>query len=541
MYLKLYQMGIVMKLLKLVIVDDEPILLQGLLHTYDWESMGFEVVGSASSGEQALEVIREVRPHVVLTDIRMKQITGLMIMEEIQKEDFDCLFVVLSAYRDFEYAKQACDLGAFAYLLKPIEDDKLQETMEGAYRKCLEQQKAEEKYESWEKLLVSDSTSFLQVVVQKYVQNRLEYDKVKEVFDAIGNVLLENDRFITVCVDIDIAYKITNSLDYEAARLKLVSLLEGPIRENYDYWKMENSEENYVFIVKTQDNAVVRELKHLLEETKRKGTGPVIAAISKPYKGIEGIKRSYEEAEKLFGIAASAGASALAVSDDVEEYTDKGSSGDADILIVNAVRKNNQKELKDAFIHMIYSLPKDEELQCKYLHKIMLKVELMIKDSYGMTDELKEKFQNYYSNMQNLNAARAVDVCYKIIGSVIEERQNSAEKDETKYFKEYIQAAVAYIDEHLDDEELSIVSVATHVYLNPVYFGRVFKNTFHMTFKKYILQQRMEKAKRLLEEGNVSIGTICEQVGISNPSYFSHLFKQYTGKLPSEYKKEYEV
>lgn len=286
---------------------------------------------------------------------------------------------------------------------------------------------------------------------------------------------------------------------------------------------------------------MVRELKHLLEETKRKGTGPVIAAISKPYKGIEGIKRSYEEAEKLFGIAASAGASALAVSDDVEEYTDKGSSGDADILIVNAVRKNNQKELKDAFIHMIYSLPKDEELQCKYLHKIMLKVELMIKDSYGMTDELKEKFQNYYSNMQNLNAARAVDVCYKIIGSVIEERQNSAGKDETKYFKEYIQAAVAYIDEHLDDEELSIVSVATHVYLNPVYFGRVFKNTFHMTFKKYILQQRMEKAKRLLEEGNVSIGTICEQVGISNPSYFSHLFKQYTGKLPSEYKKEYEV
>ena len=102
MYLRLYQMGIIMKLLKLVIVDDEPILLQGLLHTYDWESMGFEVVGSASSGEQALEVIREVKPDVVLTDIRMKQITGLMVIEEIQKEGLECLFVVLSAYRDFE-------------------------------------------------------------------------------------------------------------------------------------------------------------------------------------------------------------------------------------------------------------------------------------------------------------------------------------------------------------------------------------------------------------------------------------------------------
>ena len=75
-----------MELLKLVIVDDEPILLQGLLDTYDWESMGFEVVGSAKSGVQALEVIRREQPHVVLTDIRMKQMTGLMVMEEIQKE-----------------------------------------------------------------------------------------------------------------------------------------------------------------------------------------------------------------------------------------------------------------------------------------------------------------------------------------------------------------------------------------------------------------------------------------------------------------------
>ena len=64
-----------MELLKLVIVDDEPILLQGLLDTYDWESMGFEVVGSAKSGVQALDVIRREQPHVVLTDIRMKQMT----------------------------------------------------------------------------------------------------------------------------------------------------------------------------------------------------------------------------------------------------------------------------------------------------------------------------------------------------------------------------------------------------------------------------------------------------------------------------------
>ena len=88
-----------MRLLKLVIVDDEPILLEGLLKTYDWNAMGFEVVGSARTGEQAIHVIKEKQPHVVLTDIRMKQISGLMVMEEIEKEGIDCLFIVLSAYR----------------------------------------------------------------------------------------------------------------------------------------------------------------------------------------------------------------------------------------------------------------------------------------------------------------------------------------------------------------------------------------------------------------------------------------------------------
>ena len=160
-----------MELLKLVIVDDEPILLQGLLDTYDWESMGFEVVGSAKSGVQALEVIRREQPHVVLTDIRMKQMTGLMVMEEIQKEQISCLFVVLSAYRDFEYAKHACDLGAYAYLLKPIDDEQLRSTMTGAYNTCIKQLRSEEKYESWEQLLLKDGDSFLQVVIQKYVQN----------------------------------------------------------------------------------------------------------------------------------------------------------------------------------------------------------------------------------------------------------------------------------------------------------------------------------------------------------------------------------
>lgn len=529
-----------MELLRLVIVDDEPILLQGLYSTYDWNSMGFEVVGTAQSGEEAIKIIKKVRPHVVLTDIRMKQITGLMVMEEIQKEDFDCLFIVLSAYRDFEYAQTACDLGAFAYLLKPIEDEKLVETMRAAHKTCMEQIRNEERYESWEKLLSEEGAGFLEVVVQKYVHNRIPRENVEEVFAALDHPLEEGDRFIAVWVDIDLTYKITNSLEYEASRFSMLKSLREQLRALYFCWDFEDEEGRHVFLVKTRDNGAVRKLKHILECTKKEEACALVAAISKPYKGIAGIQRSYEEGKKLFGLASVAGASAFTIPDEVDEKAKRGYSDDVDALVIGTVRKNDAGELKEAFIHFVYQLPQEEEQQRQYLHRMMVKAELMIDDTYGMTEELREKFSQYYSNLQNLSPARAVDVCYKILGSAIEARLQDAGKDETKYFREYMTEAVAYIDSHLEDETLSIVSVAAHIYLNPVYFGRVFKNTFHMTFKKYLMQQRMEKARRLLEEGNESIGAICEQVGISNPSYFSHLFKQYTGKLPSEYKKEYE-
>lgn len=403
-----------MELLKLVIVDDEPILLQGLLDTYDWESMGFEVVGSAKSGVQALEVIRREQPHVVLTDIRMKQMTGLMVMEEIQKEQISCLFVVLSAYRDFEYAKHACDLGAYAYLLKPIDDEQLRSTMTGAYNTCIKQLRSEEKYESWEQLLLKDGDSFLQVVIQKYVQNLIPEEKITEVFSVLHDLPDNHDFFITVCADIDLIYKITNSLDYEASRYAVIQEIEAHVFEHFSYWKFEGEDGNYVFIIKTQQKNAVRQIKTLLEQAKNEEKCPVIASISKPYKGISGIRKSYEEAQKLFGIASASGASAFTIPEDLEEQEDdsKQFSEDREIRIMNSIRKNDFVELKETFIDFIYHLPKEEARQCQYLHKVMLRVQFMLLDTYGMNEDMKNQFANYYSNLNHLPAVKAVDVCY---------------------------------------------------------------------------------------------------------------------------------
>ncbi|MCD8045240.1 MAG: response regulator [Clostridiales bacterium] len=523
-----------MERLRLVIVDDEEILLQGLLDTYDWKDMGFEVVGSARSGEQAIEVIRATSPHVVLTDIRMKQITGLMVMEEIQREGRDCLFVVLSAYQDFAYARQACDLGAFAYLLKPIDSVQLRETMERAYRTYRKQMETAEKSENWERIFAEDAESFLRMSVYQYINGSIQRERLEEIFAVFADELGDGDLYITVCVDHNLTYKIMSASAQDSP--DFVRRLEEKIGERFFYWRFENGESRVLFLVQTKDTASVRELKQMADAVEKELQIPIIAAISRPYRGIPGIRRSYEEAENLFAVANLSDDGYLAFPAEAEEKREGRGLPESD-AILRAVRKNNLQQLKQAFVDFIYGLPNGEEEQCRQIHYMMVKAEVLLSDSYGMSGEVREKFQNYYTQLHQLTALQAVNICYKILIFVVENRKTEIMQN-AGGVKDYIHAALAYIDEHLQEEDLSIVSVATYVYLNPVYFGRVFKNTMHMTFKQYLLQRRMEKAKSFLEEGTKSIGSICEQVGISNPSYFSHVFKQYTGKLPSEYKRD---
>lgn len=529
-----------MELLKLVIVDDEAILLQGLLQTYDWEQMGFRVVGSAMSGEQAIEVIEKERPDVVLTDIRMRQISGLMVMEEMAKRGIDCLFIVLSAYRDFEYAQKACDMGAYAYLLKPIEDDKLTETMRGAYEQCMKKIRETQKLHKMENILRRDENNFLQVMVQKYIRGEILQKQMMEIFEMLEEIPQPNEKYIAVFADIDLVYQITSPADFENSRLALAEFLERELLPLYPCYHFIGRSGVLIYILHTEDNGAVQKARQMLEEARNAINRPLAMAVSRPYKGIEGLQASCVEADRILMQAGENNEGIFAIRKTEEDFKQREMM-DAISSVLSAIRKNADADLKNAFVSFIYQLPPEEEKQCGYIHYLMIHADDMLMETYGMTDRLRDKFGRYYQNLQNLSPSRAIDVCYKILLEATQDRKEIAAGDDGKSAEKYMADALGFIEENLQDENLSIVSVALYVFLNPVYFGRVFKNAMQMTFRQYLLQRRMEKAKKMLQEGDASISTICETVGISNPSYFTHLFKQYAGILPSDYKKEYEA
>lgn len=120
---------------KVAIIDDEPIIVKGLSKSVDWEKFSCEVIGTAFSGEEGLELIRSKEPDIVFTDIRMPCMDGLTMIAAIKSEFPGTQIAILTGYRDFEYARQAISLGVTRFLLKPSKLDEIMEALQAMTEK----------------------------------------------------------------------------------------------------------------------------------------------------------------------------------------------------------------------------------------------------------------------------------------------------------------------------------------------------------------------------------------------------------------------
>lgn len=529
-----------MELLTLYLIDDEAIILKGLLETYDWKSMGFQVVGWARDGEEALPDIIEKKPDVVLTDVRMKKMSGLTLIEKVKEQKISTNFVVISAYRDFEYAKKACENGALAYLVKPIEDEELEKTMGEIYQKCTEKKFKEKNYSLWEKILLEDQDNFLNQMVAKYLEGMVEEKELEEMTASLQRQDMMTNNFVVAAVGIDIAKRIINQKEFNMKQYVLETELYKKLKESYQVWLRKTQDGILCFVIDLGKEKKTASIKILLKNLQEEMQGDMISALSGIGYGISGMKNAYDHALELYEIAAEAGAGMILMDNKISLKSVPKYSADVEVQIISALRKSDKEQLKKAFEKFLYVLPESEHFIRIYLRRLAVRIEFAMEESWGLTEGLQQSFHNFYETVDSVAITKMVNILYQLFIRIIEWKSTAPKQVSDRYFQEYIPVAIAYIQEHLQKEDLSITEVSEHVYLNPVYFGRLFKNEVKMSFKRYVQNVRMEKAKELLAEQEYHISEICDKVGIPNPSYFSQVFKQYTGMLPSEYKRSVE-
>ena len=169
---------------KLMFVDDEKLILDGLKYILDWNSMGLEIIHEAKNGREALEKFKEEPVDIVITDINMPIMSGLTLINEIKKINKDVSFIVLSGYDEFTYAQKAISLGVENYILKPIDDMELEETIKKICEKKLESKKNNNLEEQLNELLSNETSND-----DKYKKMSFE-----EEMDRLHKLIIEKDR-----------------------------------------------------------------------------------------------------------------------------------------------------------------------------------------------------------------------------------------------------------------------------------------------------------------------------------------------------------
>ena len=129
-----------------MIVDDEPIIRKGLKKIINWEEYGFNIVCEARDGEEALELLKEHSIDFIISDIKMHKITGIELLRAIRENGLDTLVVLLSGYDEFSYAQEGIRLGAFDYILKPLDSQKLKNILINVYKKLAMKEKKDHEY-----------------------------------------------------------------------------------------------------------------------------------------------------------------------------------------------------------------------------------------------------------------------------------------------------------------------------------------------------------------------------------------------------------
>lgn len=515
-------------MLKVLIVDDEPLIRQGLKSIIDWKGYGFDICGEADNGKSGLDMIQNLKPDVAVIDIKMPQMNGLELVEEVKKLGMDLRVIILTAYSDFKFAQEAIDLGIDSYILKPIEKEELIQKV-SRIRESLIKDRMEKRYVD-ESILLSKEKVIKTLVTGKMDEEQLkEYEK----FYCFG--------FPWKCYQIAL-------IDTESGGAALNPGIKYGA-EDFIYGR------NYGFVFETgrfigvlfkdifftSFHRILMDLKKNIYDS---GGEEVIISLGTVAYSSDDINTSYKHASDLMDRKFIYGHKKIIVHN-IGEADFKNTSKlpkksfDFDKMaeeLCNAIDVNNMDSINNILEQLGCYFSKNEYnesfIKANYSHVYMMLVDRLFPGNempghaiYVKRDFMKQIYEK--TSLQELHGLFK----YHII-SISNELSKMRPDNPMKKIIDYI--------ERKYNKDIKLEGIAKLFNYNSAYLGKLFKNSTGMYFNTYLDNIRMNKAKEFLKEG-LRVHEVAEKTGYKDSDYFYRKFRKYTGISPSDYKTKSDI
>lgn len=533
-----------MDLYRIILADDEEEVRKSIIKKIDWQAAGFEVVGDAENGREALEKIEALEPDVVMTDIRMPYMDGLELIERIRRKYPSMKVLIFSGFDDFEYAKQAIKLNVTEYILKPVNVEELTRILKRVKANLdeeIEQRRNVNRLrESYQHSLPILRELFLNDLARGSIPPEQAELRLKEY----GVDILNARKWLAAVVNVEPEEQTAErvlSLHQELIPISVRQLMEDHLRP-FCRFALFNSTAGLTLVAAVdQENTqtgLIDQLEDICKECRKILEVTVTIGVGHSCTDLGHLRASYQSAVEALGYKAIVGAGKTIYINDVEPVGRGRLQMDAkDEAELAAAVKFGPREKIASTVHSLVSRMEDARVHLRQYQMFMLSITnclLQIIQQYDLDPGDPSSMEEHYQEILS-SAPRREEFEEWITRTAcqIHEKMNR-ERDNTT--RKVILEAKQYIQENYQNPDLSVEMICRKLHMSPAYFSTVFKRETGQTYIGYLTDVRLAKAVELLGETDDKTYVIAQKVGYQEQNYFSYVFKKRFGVSPTKYR-----
>lgn len=536
---------------KVFLVEDEVIIREGLRSSIPWEQCGFSFVGDAPDGELALPLIRHCKPDLLITDIKMPFMDGLALSQRVHQELPDTRIIIISGYDDFQYARQAIEIGVEQYLLKPITKTALMKALEEVRDKL----DAEEEQRSY---------------VEQFRQEAREYEHFsrRRFFErlVLGQTPVSELYNDAQKLDIDLSAQSYNIVLYSvyqhaagsSARTEQYSAQQAQCQQELELFFLRCPQfllfrwslTVYAVLIRSRQERIDFETQFCVQNIRRQFEAmddrfEWYVAAGSPVERLSYLHDCFEEASRILSYRHLCVGQHILTRDslnalnrgDTETHLKELDISKMSPEILRNFMKNGSPEETGQFVEQyLDSIGRGALDSMLFSQYVMLNVRFtaaaFVESLNHDQSELTDAVDSLPSVSQMFGAENVERYITRLLSRAVELRESA---DSTRYH-EVVKQGLRYIDQHYTEPTISLNEVACGVKISANYFSALFSQEMGCTFVEYLTRKRMEKAKELLRSGNMRTGDIALAVGFKDAHYFSYLFRKTQGCTPRDYR-----
>ncbi|MDL4841897.1 response regulator [Aquibacillus rhizosphaerae] len=493
---------------KVLIIDDEPIVREGLKSVITWEDFGYKVCGIGTDGRDGLNKIRQLQPDLVLIDIRMPGFSGIDIIQQIKNEGYMTKFIILSGYSSFSYAKESMKLGISSYLLKPIDENELIHAVN----------KVSEEIEKEEKI-------YNQLSLFKRINEEQSFKKMLE-----GKC---NEIETSMLVDFEQSSIQVARILYEETKWATNWIIKK-VEQKPNHIKMVTKDNHFHLLFIEEEQAEVKVfLTELITELTRLGSTHCNVLLGNQVIGPKEVSLSYKQTKKLMDVHFCYSKQHLISFDMLQAENSNVSFVEIQNKLCRFMEfqesnnlNNELEEIEKYYQHTCFS---QEKIKAELID-FTISIFSTIKQNHpSITCTKKEDLVDQIFNQSSLQS---------LIGYIYDELINLSQSINVHTSnRNTIDKIKDYVNQYYYEEDLNLKVLADLFNYNSSYLGKKFKKQTGEYFHTYLDIVRINKAKEALTKGEEKVYEISEKIGYCNIDYFYKKFKRYEGISPKEYQK----